>query len=180
MISSKNSETEQQDVLMKIQASRSSSGPSLLWSVDKENSAGNCAQRREVWRLHRADSRFLPVSAPFKKSWSENDYYKIKIILAGSFSKNCCIYVKSQKTSVLRSLKQLKTLLTFVNCNLFYKLHSHDHQNNAVPPATEPWFGPCDWHIHYPRLSYCTFFIAKLVCWQNYVDRKILLHWLPV
>lgn len=48
MISSKNSETEQQDVLMKIQASRSGSDPSLLWSVDKENSDGNCVQRREM------------------------------------------------------------------------------------------------------------------------------------
>lgn len=48
MISSKNSETEQQDVLMKIQASRSGSGPSLLWSVHKENSAGNCTKKGGV------------------------------------------------------------------------------------------------------------------------------------
>lgn len=33
---SKNSESEQQDVLMKIQASKNGSDPSLLWSVDKK------------------------------------------------------------------------------------------------------------------------------------------------
>lgn len=56
-----------------------------------------------------------PASAPFWRTerLTENDHRKIKIILAGRFSKICCIHLKSQKTSVLQSLKQLKTLLSF-------------------------------------------------------------------
>ena len=115
---------------------------------------------------------FLPASAPFWRPLTENDYHKIKIILAGSFSKNYCIHVKSQKASVLQSLKQLKSLLTSLNFHLFCNLHSHDQQNNAVPSPIEPWFGPCDWYVHYLGLSYCAFLIVKLVCCQNCVDRK--------
>lgn len=146
----------EQDVVMKIQVARSGCDPSLLWPIGKKMSAGNSVyEERRYEGSTELQHCFLPASAPFWRSVTENDYHKIKIVLAGSFSKNCCIHVKSQKTSVLQSLKQFKTLLTFLN--LFYNLLSDDHQNNAVLSPVGAWFGPCDWHIHYLGLSYCAF-----------------------
>lgn len=43
-------QTEQQDVLRKIQATRNSSDPSLLRPVGKKRSAGNSLYRKEIWR----------------------------------------------------------------------------------------------------------------------------------
>lgn len=104
------------------------------------------------------------------KKWLQNQDY-----LGRKFSKNCCIHVKSQKTSVLQSLNNFKPYCLFFISNLFCNLHSHDHQNK-VPSPTEPWIGPCDWHIHYLGLSYgVVSFMVKLLCCQKGIDRKH--HW---
>ena len=109
-------QTERQDVLMEAQAARSSTDPSLLSPAGKKRRAGNSIyEERGYEGSTELTHCFLPASASFWRSLTENNCYKINIILAGSFSKNCCIHAKSQNTSVLQSLKQLKALLTFLN-----------------------------------------------------------------
>lgn len=108
-------------------------------------------------------STFLNITDR-KKLLQNQDY------LGRKFSKNCCIHVKSQKTSVLQSLKQLQTLLSFLI--LIYSIA-------FIHMIIKIWYLHLlnlDGHIHYLGLSYgVVSFIVKLLCCQNGIDRKC--HW---
>lgn len=103
-------------------------------------------------------STFLKITDG-KKLLQNQDY------LGRKFSKNCCIHVKSQKTPVLQSLKQLQTLLSF-----FILIYSIAFIHMIIKIWYLHLLNP-DGHIHYFGLSYGMVSFIVLCC-QNGTDRK--------